>query len=58
MSSSVQIIRDGPHVPYVPPTNRRARKSNRVHVGIVPLMLFACTGFALYDVFALCSGVK
>jgi hypothetical protein len=58
MSSSVQIVRDGPHVPYVPPTNRRAMKSNRIRVGIVPFMLFACAGFALYDLFALFAGVK
>lgn len=58
MSSSVQIIRDGAHVPYVPPTKRRAGKWNRVRVGIVPFMLFACAALALYDVFALFSGVK
>ncbi|MEA2373701.1 MAG: hypothetical protein QOD53_164 [Thermoleophilaceae bacterium] len=58
MSSDVQIIRDGAHVPYVPPTKRRARRWNRVRIGIVPFMLFACAGFALYDLVALFSGAK
>jgi hypothetical protein len=58
MTRSVQIVRDEAHTPYVPPTNGRARKSNRIRVGIVPFMLCACAAFALYDVFALFSGVK